>query len=88
MRELTPRKGVLFSRANLDANIMPSVPRVPKPPGTMIPEAVRNSSQALLYFSTAVVLVESSRCSASTQTRFSFRRRCMDECSRDLTTDM
>ena len=32
-----PRKGMCFSRAHLIASIMPSVPRIPKPPGTSIP---------------------------------------------------
>lgn len=76
-----------FSLANLEASIMPSVPRVPKPPGTMTPEAVRTACQASLYFSSSVDFALGSRCSASTQIRLSFRRRCIEECSRDLTTD-
>lgn len=45
--ELTPRKGMSFSLAHLETNIIPSVPRWPKPPGTMMPDAVETSCQAL-----------------------------------------
>ena len=32
----SPRVGILFSRANLSAPNLPSIPRTPKPPGTQI----------------------------------------------------
>ena len=35
----TPRNGTLRSRQNLIASILPSMPRWPKPPGTMTPSA-------------------------------------------------
>lgn len=84
---LTPRNGTWFSLANFVASIIPSVPREPNPPGTMTPDAFRISCHAWLYFSGSADLACGSRCSASTQTRLSFRRRCIEECSRDLTTD-
>ncbi|BAS95419.1 Os05g0570375 [Oryza sativa Japonica Group] len=34
-----PRKGTSFSRAYLTANIFPSTPLSPKPPGTKMPSA-------------------------------------------------
>ncbi len=33
----TPKKGTEFSRANFAANIFPSTPLLPNPPGTRIP---------------------------------------------------
>ena len=34
-----PRKGTPFSRANRAAAILPSIPRIPKPPGIRMPSA-------------------------------------------------
>src|SRR5699024_9235060 len=39
----TPKKGVCSSRAYWIASILPSIPLVPKPPGTTIPSTSDNS---------------------------------------------
>ena len=44
-----PRNGILFSLAYLIAAILPSIPRLPKPPGTRIPETSLKTSGAVSY---------------------------------------
>ena len=44
-----PKYGILFSRAHLAARIMPSIPRLPNPPGTKIPLAVQTLFHASWY---------------------------------------
>ena len=39
-----PRYGILFSRAYWIVRILPSTPREPNPPGTMIPSTPSNTS--------------------------------------------
>jgi len=61
-----PKKGMLCSRAHLIERIMPSIPRSPKPPGTMMPSAVQTAFQASWYLTGSFCLVGSSRSVAST----------------------
>ena len=42
-----PRNGMLFSRAIFAVAIIPSTPRSPNPPGTMIPSSWRSRSLSI-----------------------------------------
>lgn len=44
-----PKNGFLLSRQNFAASILPSTPRLPKPPGITTPLALRMESHASLY---------------------------------------
>ena len=58
-----PRKGTLFSRAYRTAEIFPSMPRSPKPPGTRMPSAPARSRAA---FSSVTVSESTQRISTFT----------------------
>ncbi len=77
MPRQTPRYGTLFSRQNWMASILPSMPRMPKPPGTMTPSA-------RLRRSATVSRVSSSE---STQRISSLRPWWMAECLRASQTE-
>ncbi|KAH3684345.1 hypothetical protein WICPIJ_004691 [Wickerhamomyces pijperi] len=84
----TPKKGMLFSRAHLAADIIPSVPLVPNPPGTKIPSAQHKECQALWNLTLSSLNWDSgSKSEASTQMISKRRRTLMEECSRALITD-
>ena len=57
--------GRLFSRAYLDAKILPSVPRSPKPPGTRIP-----FNSARCFSGPSFSISSASRCTTSTSQSF------------------
>mmetsp|Transcript_1626 Transcript_1626/g.4201 ORF Transcript_1626/g.4201 Transcript_1626/m.4201 type:complete len:344 (+) Transcript_1626:407-1438(+) len=82
-----PRKGFFAVRAWLMAQILPSTPRLPKPPGTSTPPAVRSLLQASSYPAWLSALVDSSRWSASIQTISSLLLALMQACCSALMTD-
>ena len=77
MPRQTPKKGTRFSRAQRMAEIMPSTPRPPKPPGTITPPQPDRISPALSSVS----------CSESTQRMSTCTRLAMPPWVRASTTD-
>mmetsp|Transcript_4227 Transcript_4227/g.10864 ORF Transcript_4227/g.10864 Transcript_4227/m.10864 type:complete len:271 (-) Transcript_4227:598-1410(-) len=78
-----PRKGMLFSRANLHVSALPSVPRPPNPPGTRMPSHFLMAAQARLCFSapsSPPSFIDSSRSDASIQQIFSLRLAAIAAC--------
>ena len=49
MPRQSPKNGILFSLAYFIAASFPSMPRFPKPPGTIIPETSANISSAFSF---------------------------------------
>mmetsp|Transcript_14305 Transcript_14305/g.45132 ORF Transcript_14305/g.45132 Transcript_14305/m.45132 type:complete len:228 (-) Transcript_14305:727-1410(-) len=79
-----PRKGVLVRRQCEMAAIMPSMPRLPKPPGTTTPSASRRDFQASSR--TAGSTPSSTRWLLSIQRTSRRRLASMEECLRALKT--
>jgi len=73
-----PRYGTLFSLAYFAAEIIPSTPREPNPPGTMIPAISPSSSFALSSFNV----------SESIQWRSTVARSAIPPCFNASTTEM
>mmetsp|Transcript_13975 Transcript_13975/g.30876 ORF Transcript_13975/g.30876 Transcript_13975/m.30876 type:complete len:204 (-) Transcript_13975:1278-1889(-) len=65
-----PKKGIFFSLAKRIASTFPSIPRIPKPPGTSMPCAEWSLSHAARCSSGSFMAHSSSRCDDSTITRF------------------
>ena len=82
----TPRYGILFTLAYSAAFIFPSIPLIPKPPGTRIPSEFFRLFHASVYFSTLSFFIFSSKFSASIQLISSLRFTSNDECCSALMT--